>query len=104
MIAGIVYPNNGEIRIDETEVTRQISEKVAYLTELDMFYQTFTVQKMVVFYASQFQDFDIEKANQLLKDMKIDPTKKIKQLSKRLYVLCRDQINYLYKFYYKFTV
>src|SRR5699024_2594345 len=31
---------------------------------------------------SQFQDFDIEKANQLLKDMKIDPTKKIKQLSK----------------------
>ena len=82
MIAGLVYPNNGEIRIDETEVTRQISEKVAYLTELDMFYQTFTVQKMVVFYASQFQDFDIEKANQLLKDMKIDPTKKIKQLSK----------------------
>src|SRR5690625_6952929 len=47
-----------------------------------MFYQTFTVQKMVVFYASQFQDFDIEKANQLLKDMKIAPTKKIKQLSK----------------------
>src|SRR5690625_207801 len=82
MIAGLVYPNDGEIRIDETEVTRQISEKVAYLTELDMFYQTFTVQKMVVFYASQFQDFDIEKANQLLKDMKIDPTKKIKQLSK----------------------
>jgi len=82
MIAGLVYPNDGEIRIDETEVTRQISEKVAYLTELDMFYQTFTVQKMVVFYASQFQDFDIEKANQLLKDMKIAPTKKIKQLSK----------------------
>ena len=82
MIAGLVFPNNGEIRIDETKVTRQISEKVAYLTELDMFYQTFTVQKMVVFYASQFQDFDIEKANQLLKDMKIDPTKKIKQLSK----------------------
>src|SRR5690625_4721448 len=49
MIAGLVYPNDGEIRIDETEVTRQISEKVAYLTELDMFYQTFTVQKMVVF-------------------------------------------------------
>lgn len=82
MIAGLVYPNNGEIRIDGIEVTRQSSEKVAYLTELDMFYQTFTVQRMVVFYASQFQDFDIEKANQLLKDMKIDPTKKIKQLSK----------------------
>src|SRR5699024_1398115 len=82
MIAGLVFPNNGEIRIDETKVTRQISEKVAYLTELDMFYQTFTVQKMVVFYASQLQDIDIEKAYKHIKDIKIDPTKKIKQLSK----------------------
>src|SRR5699024_1329707 len=82
MIAGLVFPNNGEIHIDETKITRQSSEKVAYLKERDRLYRTFQEEKMVALYASQLQDFDIEKTKQLLKDMKIDPTKKIKQLSK----------------------
>ena len=82
MIAGLVYPNNGKIEVDAEEVTRKICKKVAYLTELDMFYPSFTVGNMIEFYASQFSDFDMEKAEQLLIDMKLDRAKKIKQLSK----------------------
>ncbi|WP_249310253.1 ABC transporter ATP-binding protein [Bacillus sp. FJAT-49736] len=82
MITGLVYPNSGEILVNGEKVNRQISAKVAYLTELDMFYDPFTVQHMVEFYASQFFDFDTEKANILLKDLNLDRTKKIKQLSK----------------------
>ncbi len=37
---------------------------------------------MIDFYASQFADFDPRKARQLLQDMKLDRSKKIKQLSK----------------------
>ena len=82
MIAGLVYPNNGKIEVDAEEVTRKICKKVAYLTELDMFYPSFTVGNMIEFYASQFSDFDMEIAEQLLIDMKLDRAKKIKQLSK----------------------
>jgi len=82
MIAGLVYPNNGKVEVDAEEVTRKICKKVAYLTELDMFYSSFTVGNMIEFYASQFSDFDMEKAEQLLIDMKLDRAKKIKQLSK----------------------
>ncbi|MCM3767249.1 ABC transporter ATP-binding protein [Neobacillus niacini] len=82
MIAGLVYPDLGQVEVNGEEVTRRISQKVAYLTELDMFYPSFTVGNMVEFYASQFIDFDRKKAKQLLQDMKLDPVKKIKQLSK----------------------
>lgn len=82
MIAGLVYPNNGTVEVDDEEATRKICKKVAYLTELDMFYPSFTVGNMIEFYASQFSDFDTVKADQLLIDMKLDRAKKIKQLSK----------------------
>ncbi|MBP2258998.1 ABC transporter ATP-binding protein [Virgibacillus alimentarius] len=82
MMTGLVYPNAGEITISGERVTRRICSKVAYLTELDMFYHAFTVEKMMAFYASQFSDFDVEKAHVLLKEMKLDPKKKIKKLSK----------------------
>ncbi|MBS4197446.1 ABC transporter ATP-binding protein [Lederbergia citri] len=82
LIAGLVYPSSGTVTVLEEEVTRKISRKVAYLTELDMFYDSFTVDKMVRFYETQFPDFNMEKAAQLLKDMKLDGKKKIKQLSK----------------------
>jgi ABC-2 type transport system ATP-binding protein len=82
MITGLVYPNGGEIYVDGEKVERKISRKVAYLTELDMFYEPFTVQNMIEFYSSQFSDFDGEKADILVKDLNLDRTKKIKQLSK----------------------
>ncbi|MBU8915240.1 ABC transporter ATP-binding protein [Bacillus sp. FJAT-29953] len=82
MITGLVYPDLGQVEVNGEEVTRRISQKVAYLTELDMFYPSFTVGNMVEFYASQFTDFDVSKAEQLLQDMKLDSAKKIKRLSK----------------------
>ncbi len=82
MIAGLVYPNSGKVEVGNEEVSRKISKNVAYLTELDMFYPGFTVANMVDYYATQFTDFDLVKAEELLKEMKLEREKKIKQLSK----------------------
>jgi len=82
MMAGLVYPDLGQVEVNGEPVTRKISQHVSYLTELDMFYPSFTVGNMVDFYASQFVDFDKGKAKLLLQDMKLDAAKKIKQLSK----------------------
>ncbi|RIW37647.1 ABC transporter ATP-binding protein [Bacillus salacetis] len=82
LIAGLVHPTSGEVRISGEKVTRQAAGKAGYLTELDMFYDSFTVMNMIDFYESQFSDFQREKALELLNYMELKPTMKIKQLSK----------------------
>ena len=82
LIAGLVYPNSGQVEVLGEKVTRKISKHVAYLTELDMFYEPFTVKKMIDYYATQFADFNMEKAYALMQDMKLEGEQKIKQLSK----------------------
>lgn len=82
MIAGLLFPTSGFVKVDEKPVTRDMVRQAAYLTELDMFYPHFTVKDMVNFYQSQFPDFQTEQAYKLLNEMQLDPEKKIKKLSK----------------------
>ncbi|AST91464.1 MULTISPECIES: ABC transporter ATP-binding protein [Sutcliffiella] len=82
MMAGLVKPTKGFVTVDGEKVDRTIAKKVAYLTELDFYYEPFTVQNMIDFYASQFTDFQNDKAEKLLQFMKLDKSKKLKHLSK----------------------
>ncbi|MFZ3588523.1 ABC transporter ATP-binding protein [Bacillus sp. DJP31] len=82
LITGLVFPDSGTVTMNEQTVTRKTSESVAYLTELDMFYDTFTVLETIDYVDSQFSDFNRERADILLKELKLEPTKKVKSLSK----------------------
>ncbi len=82
MMAGLLFPTSGFVKVDGKQATRDMVRQTAYLTELDMFYPDFTVKDMVNFYQSQFPDFQTEQAYRLLKEMQLDPEKKIKKLSK----------------------
>ncbi|AXC52187.1 ABC-2 type transport system ATP-binding protein [Bacillus sp. SJZ110] len=82
MMAGLLFPTSGFVKVDEEQVTREMVRQTAYLTELDMFYPHFTVKDMVNFYQSQFPDFQSEQAYKLLNEMQLNPEKKIKKLSK----------------------
>ncbi|MER2457120.1 ABC transporter ATP-binding protein [Bacillus subtilis] len=82
MMAGLLFPTSGFVKVDEEQVTREMVHQTAYLTELDMFYPHFTVKDMVNFYQSQFPDFQTEQAYKLLNEMQLNPEKKIKKLSK----------------------
>lgn len=82
MMAGLTHPTAGSVLVNGKAADRRIAAEVAYLTELDMFYQSFNVMDMIRFTASQFTDFDMDKAQELLTFMSLDATKKIKQLSK----------------------
>lgn len=82
MMAGLLFPTSGFVKIDEEQVTREMVRQTAYLTELDMFYPHFTVKDMVNFYQSQFPDFHTEQVYKLLNEMQLNPEKKIKKLSK----------------------
>ncbi|MCA0987235.1 ABC transporter ATP-binding protein [Guptibacillus algicola] len=82
MIAGLVAPSEGSVTIDEEAVTRRTASKVAYLSELDTYYSFYSVKETVTFFASQFPDFDTEKAYEILEFMDVDKEQKVKHLSK----------------------
>lgn len=82
LMTGLAFPNSGEVRLNGEVVTRKTTIDVAYLTELDMFYESFTVQETIDFVASQFSNFNTKKAIELMNDLKLDPKKKVKTLSK----------------------
>ncbi|PWI61786.1 ABC transporter ATP-binding protein [Bacillus subtilis] len=82
MMAGLLFPTSGFVKVDEEQVTREMVRQTAYLPELDMFYPHFTVKDMVNFYQSQFPDFQTEQAYKLLNEMQLNQEKKIKKLSK----------------------
>lgn len=82
MMAGLVFPTSGNVIINGKKADRKTAADVAYLSELDFFYPSFTVNDMLKYSASQFADFDRTRAEELLDFMKLDRKKKLKQLSK----------------------
>ena len=82
LMAGLIQPSKGKITVNGENVTRRISNQVAYLSELDAYYPFYTVQETIDFFASQFNDFDLDRSKEILGFMKLDPNKKVKELSK----------------------
>ncbi len=82
LVAGLIQPTRGNVLVNGVKATHRIAQYVSYLSELDEYYSFYNVRQTIDFYASQFPDFNKEKAKQILGFMKLDPTAKLKQLSK----------------------
>lgn len=82
LISGLISPTKGSVTVDGEVATRRISSKVSYLSELDAYYTFYTVAETVSYYASLYSDFNQSKAGEILDYMKLDPSKKVKDLSK----------------------
>ncbi len=82
LIAGLVKPSSGSITIDDEPVTRQSCHKISYLSELDTYYNFYNVQETIDFFATQFADFNLQKASEIREFMKLEPNQKVKNLSK----------------------
>ncbi|MDR6225301.1 ABC transporter ATP-binding protein [Desmospora profundinema] len=82
LMAGLVRPTRGQVTWNGQPVNRRIASQVAYLSEEETYYPFFTVREMLAFSASQFDDFDWERAQKMVDFMRLDPDQKIKNLSK----------------------
>lgn len=82
LMAGLIRPTQGQVNWNGQPVNRRFASQVAYLSEEESYYPFFTVQEMLTFTASQFADFDWERAKNMLQFMNLDPDQKIKNLSK----------------------
>ena len=81
LMAGLSHPTSGSVTVYGEIANRRMSKFVSYLSDHDSFYSLFTVREALAFQASQFPDFNIAKAEEIMKEMQLEPDKKIRDLS-----------------------
>ncbi|MEC2070712.1 ABC transporter ATP-binding protein [Alkalihalophilus marmarensis] len=82
LIAGLIQPSKGSVIVNGKEADRRIAKDVTYLSELDEYYSFYNVGQTIEFYASQFPDFNLVKAEEIREFMKLNKNTKLKHLSK----------------------
>ncbi len=81
LTAGLAQPSKGTVTINGVKANR-LANQVAYLSELDVYYGFYNVGQTIDYYATQFPDFNKEKAEEIRRFMNIDRDSKLKHLSK----------------------
>ena len=82
MIAGILQPTSGEIRVCGEPVGEKSCSIISYLPERTYFTPSMKVLDVVEYFADFYDDFDQERALGLLRDLGIDIKATLKTLSK----------------------
>lgn len=82
VLTGILRPSSGEILLNGTPVTRRSADKIAYLPDIDLFFDFYTGEQLFQHYASQFEDFSYDKACIVAEFLQVDKSVKLRQLSK----------------------
>lgn len=82
LTAGLLTPSAGKATFSGNPITRKIASQIAYLPDADLFYPYFTVKQLLDFYDSQFKDFDLVKAKEILQFLNVTLDAKMKNLSK----------------------
>jgi len=82
VLAGLLRPSSGEVLLNGTPVTRRSADKIAYLPDIDLFFDFYTGEQLFQHYASQFKDFSYDKACIVAEFLQVDKSVKLRQLSK----------------------
>ena len=82
LLAGILQPTSGTVSFQGGRVTRRSASVIAYQPDLDLFHEKLTGDEVFTFYASQFEDFSIDKAQEISAFLQVPTTVQLKKLSK----------------------
>lgn len=82
MIAGILQPNSGEIKVDGNPVGEKSCALISYLPERTYFSNSMKVDEIITYFSDFYSDFDPVRARHLLNDLGIDTSANLKTLSK----------------------
>lgn len=82
LMAGLLSPSTGEAMYGGSPMTRKIASYIAYMPDTDLFYPYYKVSQLLDFYDSQFEDFDMTKAKEILQFLNVSLDAKMKKLSK----------------------
>lgn len=81
-IAGLLRPDQGQIKVFGQRPGRVTKAKVAYLPEIDYLYRWMTIGEIINFVAAMYPDWREDKVDELLKNMNLTKEQKINSLSK----------------------
>ena len=82
LIAGLLQPDRGEILIDGHRPGQQTKALISYLPERTYLNDWMKVQELLQFFADFYTDFDLDRARQMLENLKVNGNQKLKTLSK----------------------
>ena len=82
LITGLLTPDTGEIEICGEPISEKTNAYVSYLPERTYFDLSMTGEEIIGYFKDFFADFNEEAARRMLNDLDIDPSRKLKTLSK----------------------
>ena len=82
MLNGLLTPTEGTILIDGNNVGPATKSKVAYLPDRTYLTMNQTIREILDYFQDFYADFSRERAEEMLKSLGIDPTVKMRTLSK----------------------
>lgn len=82
LLAGLIRPSGGNIKICDTEIGYKSKDLVAYLPDSDFLYPWMKIADAKKVYSTLFNDFNTVKFDDLLDFMKLESSMSVKSLSK----------------------
>jgi ABC-2 type transport system ATP-binding protein len=82
LVNGLLQPSGGEIAVYGNPIGPQSKALVSYLPDRICLDPIMRVRDTLDFYGDFFADFDRDSASAMLKDLNLDPNKRLKALSK----------------------
>lgn len=82
LMNGLLSPTEGHVRIEGQLPGVTTKQIISYLPERTYLNEWMTVNRIIDFFADFYQDFNRQKAEGMMVEMDIDPTSRLKTLSK----------------------
>lgn len=82
LVAGLLTPENGEIRVCGVPVSEETNKYISYLPERTYFNPSMKVKELLDYFEDFYKDFDRLKAEKMLCDLGIVTTRQLKMYSK----------------------
>ena len=82
LINDLLTPTTGEILINGKNISPESKNIISYLPERTYLDKSMKIKEVFVFFSEFYDNFDIEKARKLLKDLDLNETMKISKMSK----------------------
>ncbi|WP_455537777.1 ABC transporter ATP-binding protein [Terrisporobacter sp.] len=82
LMNGLLQPDKGEIEINGMKPSKETKKIVSYLPERTYLNDWMKVKDILEFFNDFYEDFNMQKANKMMENLKIDKNEKLKTMSK----------------------
>lgn len=82
LINGLLLPTDGQITVNGSVPGVETKKIVSYLPERGCLDERRRISALISYYSDFYSDFDVSRAHTMLKDLDIDPSLRLKTLSK----------------------